>query len=169
MGQQGLVELSWTFVFQIVNTIVIFLVLRHFLFKPVTEFMDKRTKSIENAINDADFKNKQADDLKEEYQIKLDHIKDERNQIIKDATKKAEERSDEIIKLAQAESKNIIDRANLDIERERQKAINLLKDQISSLSIMAATKVIEKELNEEAHKAMIKQFIEEVGDEQWLS
>lgn len=167
--QQGLVEFSWTFAFQIINTIIIFLVLRRLLFKPVTNFMEDRTKSIENAIIDADTKNMQADELKEEYQSKLDNIKEERNQIIKEATKRAEEKSDDIIKAAQAEAKSMIDRATLDIERERQKAINQLKDEVSALSIMAATKVIEKELSEDAHRAMIKQFIEEVGDEQWLS
>lgn len=167
--QQGLVQFSWTFVFQIFNTIIIFLVLRRILFQPVTNFMDERTKSIENAINDAELKNQQADELKNDYESKLNNIKEERNQIIREATKRAEERSDEIIKAAQTEAKLIIERANLEIERERQKAINLLKDEISALSIMAATKVIEKELNEEAHQAMIKKFIEEVGDEQWLN
>jgi len=167
--QQGLVQIGWTLGFQILNTVVIFFVLRRILFNPVTNFMENRTKGIENAINEAESKNKQADELRDEYQGKLDNIKDERNQIIKEATKRAEERGDEIIKAAQAEAKNIIDRANLEIEREKQKAINQLKDDISAISIMAATKVIEKELNEEAHMAMIKQFIEEVGDEQWLN
>ncbi|AOY75580.1 F0F1 ATP synthase subunit B [Clostridium formicaceticum] len=165
--QQGLVEFGWTFVFQIVNTLIIFLVLRRFLFKPTTEFMENRTKGIEDAIEEAATKNKEAEELKTQYEAKLDNIKDERNQIIKEATKRAEERSEEIIKAAQAEAEKIIEKGQQDIQRERQKTVNELKDQISTLAIMAASKVIEEELNEKAHKKMIEQFIKEVGETQW--
>ena len=53
------------------------------------------------------------------------------------------------------------------IEREKEKAVNALKDDIASLALMAASKVIEKDLNDEAHNALINQFIEEVGDTKW--
>ncbi|AKL93733.1 F-type ATP synthase subunit B [Clostridium aceticum] len=165
--QQGLVEFGWTFIFQIVNTLIIFLVLRRFLFKPTTEFMENRTKSIEDAIEEATTKNKEAEEIKAQYEVKLDNIKDERNQIIKEATKRADEKGDEIIKAAQAEAQKIIEKGQQDIQREKQKTLNELKDQISTLAIMAASKVIEEELNEKAHKKMIEQFIKEVGETQW--
>jgi F-type H+-transporting ATPase subunit b len=57
--------------------------------------------------------------------------------------------------------------AHRELERERIKAVNELKDQISELTIMAASKVVEKDLNEADHKALIDQFINEVGDVQW--
>ncbi|KAB3530894.1 F0F1 ATP synthase subunit B [Alkaliphilus serpentinus] len=163
----GLVELNWTFFFMIVNFLVLYLVLKKFLFKPVTEFMNNRAKNIEDAFKEAEDKKYEAQALYVDYKDKLDHIKEERTQIIKDATKRAEERSDEIIKAAQQEAKEIIQRANVDIARERQKVINDLKDQISTLAMMAASKVIEKELDEKAHQQLIQQFIDEVGDTTW--
>ncbi len=68
--QQGLVEFSWTFVFQIINTIVIFLLLRHFLFKPTTDFMEKRTRDIEKDIEDAETMKQEAATLKASYEEK---------------------------------------------------------------------------------------------------
>lgn len=167
MMQQGLVEFGWTFVFQIINTIIIFLVLRRFLFKPATEFMDNRTKGIENALEEADMKNKEAEELKGQYEEKLAKIKDERNEIIREATKRAEERSNEIIKAAEVEAQKIKEKGQHEVERERQKTVNELKDQISTLAIMAASKVVEEELNQQAHEKMIQEFIKEVGEAQW--
>ncbi|SDJ89534.1 F0F1 ATP synthase subunit B [Natronincola ferrireducens] len=164
---QGLVEFSWTFFFQLVNTLIIFIVLRRFLFKPATEFMDNRTKGIESALEDAANKNKEVEALKAQYEGKLADIKEERNEIIREATKRAEERSDEIIKTAEMEAQKVIDRGRQDIERERQKAVNELKDQISTLAIMAASKVIEEELNQTTHQKMVEEFIKEVGETQW--
>ncbi|MDR5659715.1 F0F1 ATP synthase subunit B [Serpentinicella sp. ANB-PHB4] len=169
MGSMGLVEFGWTFFFTIINFLIIYAILKRLLFKPVTEFMENRTKGIENALTEAKVKNEEADQVKAEYTAKLENIKEERNQMIKEATKKADERSNEIIKEAQDEAQKIMDRAMRDIERERQKAANLLKDEISGLSILAATKVIEKEIDEQSHHALIKEFIEEVGEEQWLN
>jgi len=81
----GLVEFNATFIFQIINTLVIFLALRHFLFTPVTEMMEKRTKSIESSFEEAELKRKESDELKSQYEDKLKEIKNERNEIIQDA------------------------------------------------------------------------------------
>lgn len=167
MMQHGLVEFSWTFVFQLVNTLVIFLVFRHFLFKPATEFMENRTKGIENALEEADIKNREADNLKTQYEEKLANIREERNEILREATKRAEERSNEIIKATEVETQKMMERSRQEIERERQKVVNELKDQISTLAIMAASKVIEEELNQQTHEKMIEEFIKEVGEAQW--
>lgn len=165
--QEGLVSISWTFVFQLLNTLIIFFVLKKFLFKPTKDFMDKRTKGIEDAMNEAVNKGKEAESMLVAYQLKLDNIKEERNEIIRDASKRAEQRGDEILKKAQEDAQKIVEKANLDIQRERQKAMNEMKDQMASLVILAASKVIEKELNVDVHQKMIKEFIDEVGDATW--
>ncbi|QUH19094.1 F0F1 ATP synthase subunit B [Alkaliphilus sp. B6464] len=163
----GLVEFNATFFMQLVNTLIMFLILKHFLFKPVTEFMDKRTKTIEASIQEAELKNKQSDELKAQYESKLTEIKKERNQIIDDATKRAQSRSDEIVDAADEEARKAIERARMEIEREKQKMMNDLKGEISQLAIAAAEKVIEKDLDQRAHQQMIQQFIDKAGETQW--
>lgn len=164
---RGLVEFNATFIFQIVNTLVIFLALRHFLFNPVTEMLEKRTKSIESSIQDAERKNKESDKLKADYEEKLNEIKKERNQIIEDATRKAKDRGDEIVEAAELEAKRAMEKATKEIEREKQKMLNDLKGQISELAIAAAQKVIEKDLDQNTHKDMINKFIDKAGESQW--
>ncbi len=163
----GLVELNATFVFQIINFILIYLLLRHFLWKPVTEFMDKRTKTIEDSIKDAELKNKESDELKAQYEEKLDEIKEERIQILDDATKRAESRSAQIVDSAEEEARKILERARLQIEREQQKMMNELKGDISELAIGVAEKIIEKNLDAKTHDKMIQQFIDKAGETQW--
>ncbi len=164
---EGLVSFGWTFVFQLVNTLIIFFILKKYLYKPTRSFMDNRTKSIEDAMNEAVNKGKEAEAVLASYQEKLDNIKEERNEIIRDASKRAEQRGDEIVKKAQEEAQKIAEKANNDIQRERQKAMNEMKDQMAALVILAASKVIEKELNVDVHQKMIKEFIDEVGEATW--
>jgi len=169
MLKLGLVEPSWTFVFQIINTFILFLILKKFLFKPVTEFMENREKEIVDSIKEAEEKNKEAESLKTEYLTKLKGAEEEGRQIVRDAAKRAEERANEILKAAEKEANLYKERATVEINREKEKAINTLKDDIASLAMLAATKVIEKNLDEESHKNLVKNFIDEVGETRWQS
>ncbi len=167
MIKAGLVEISWTMAFQIINTIVLYLILKRLLFKPVTSFMESRKNSIAESLNEAEAKNVEADQIKSQYQAKLDSAQDEARQIIREATKRAEDRSSEIIKEAEGQALKILDKAEAEIEREQKKAINVLKDQLATLAVMAAGKMIKKNLDGESHDQLIKEFINEVGEEAW--
>ncbi len=163
----GLVEFNATFIFQLVNTLIMFIALKHFLFKPVTEMMENRTKSIESSFEEAELKNKESEKLKSEYEEKLRDIKKERNQIIEDATRRAQDRGDEIVGEAEQEADRIVEKARVEIEREKQKMLNELKGEISDLAISAAGKIIEKEMDENTHKQLIDKFIDKAGETQW--
>jgi len=164
---QGLVELNTSIIFNIINFIVIFLLLRHFLFTPVTEHLEGRRNKIQNALNDAEETRQEAGRLKEQYESKMQNIREERNEIIQKATRSGESRKSEIIKEAREEAEKIKDRAEKEMSRERQKMINELKDQTSSIAMLAASKVLEKELDEKSHESHIQEFINEVGDVKW--
>ncbi|QZY55523.1 F0F1 ATP synthase subunit B [Crassaminicella profunda] len=163
----GLVELNWTTAFQIINTIVLFLALKKFLFKPVTEFMQSRQDGILASIKEAEEKNKEADQRKKEYKTKLEFAEEEGREIIKEASKKAEKRASEIVKEAENNAAKMMKRAEAETKRQNEKAMNELKNEISSLAVMAAGKIIDKSLDEKEHHGLIKEFIDEVGDAKW--
>lgn len=166
--QSGLVSVDvWTFVLQLLNTFILYVVLKKLLFKPVTEFMDKRSNSIQESISLAKTKNEEADMLKQQYQSKIDASEEEGIQIIKKAAKKAEDRAADIIKAAEKESTDIKERGKLEIEREKQKAINSLKNDIASIAMLAATKVVEEDIDEKKHIGLVNKFIDEVGEAKW--
>lgn len=163
----GLVELSWTFVFQLINTLILYLILRKFLFGPVTNFMHKRENEIKNQIQHAKQLDEEAQKLKADYEAKLLLAEEEGKDVVKKYTQRAENRAFEIVKTAEAEVDNMKLNAHRELERERVKAVNELKGQISELTILAASKVVEKDLNEADHKELINKFISEVGETQW--
>ena len=167
MLKLGLVEFSWTTVFQIVNTIILYLVLKKFLFVPVTEFIQGRQDEIKNSYDDAENTKEEADSLKKEYEEKLDNIKEEGQEILIEAQKKADERGSEIIKDSKEEAAKLKEKAEKDIEIEKQKALNDVKDEISTIAMMAASKVLGNEVDKDKNKQLVDDFIKEVGESRW--
>lgn len=163
----GLVEFNWSFVFQIINTIVLFLILKKILFKPVREYMLARQKGIEDSINEADSINEEARAFKQKYEKKLEDIKEEGREIIKDARQRADEQAKEIIREANDKASRMIKHAEEEIERENVKAMNELKDEVASLAFITAEKILKQKLDKKDHEQMVKNFIEEVGETEW--
>ena len=146
MGLKPVVTLSYELVFQIVNTIILFIVLKKILFKPVLNIIDSREKAIKEDIATGE------------------NAKNEGQEIIKQATLRAEQKSNEIISTAKEEANILKDRASKDIAQEKEKVMNELKNDISSIAILAASKVIEEDIDQAKHEEMINKFIEEVGE-----
>lgn len=155
------------FIPQIVATGVLFLVLRHFLFKPVTDLLDARSKKIVSNLEESTQQKEEALAVKAEYQAKLEDAKGEAREIVESAKKRSDQLKDEIIQEAKAEAQRISERAMLDIEREKQKMLVDLKSEVVDIAMLAATKVLEKDLDPNTHKTMINKFIDEVGESKW--
>lgn len=152
---------------QILATIFLFLILRHFLFKPVSEFLAKRKSIIENDLNEAKNKKEEALSLRRDYELKIQEAKGEAKAIIETSRKRGEGLREEIVLEAKKEAVAIADKARNDIEREKEKAIEDLKQEVVTVAMMAASKVIDKNLDENSHKDMINKFIDEVGESKW--
>ncbi|TDT62390.1 F0F1 ATP synthase subunit B [Fonticella tunisiensis] len=152
-----------TVIFTIINVLILYWYLRKFLFTPVTNFMNKRTKSIEDKIQSAEEKLKTAEEAKVKYESKLQMADDEGKKIIDEYRTKAIKRSDDIIMSAKKEAEAIRKRAELDAEREYERVQDEIKKQIVELSLLAAKKSIGEQLDEEKHHELIREFISKVG------
>lgn len=153
-----------TMIATLINTLILFLVLKHFLFKPVNKILDERKKNVEETYRQADEKLTEAARLESEYTEKLANAKEESAEIVKNATKRAQTRSDEIIAEAKSEASSIIVKANADIEKEKKRAVNQIKDEISDIALAVAEKVVEKEIDPKDHERLIESFISELGE-----
>ncbi len=156
-----------TIVLTLINTLILFLAIKHFLFEKVNNILAERQADVAKTYADADQAKEQALALKADYTEMMSKAKEESAEIVKNATKKAQVNSDEIINNAKSEASNIISRANDDIERERQRTMNEMMSEISGLATMMAEKIIQKEINQKDHEDLINDFIENVGDEAW--
>jgi len=166
----GLIDLNvWQIIFNITNTVILFLVLRHFFFKPVKEFMDNRTNSIQESIDAAEEKNKEAEMLNAQYQEKLAKAHEEAREIVKISTKHAEKKAEEIIIAAKDDVQRLKAKAHKDVEQEKANAAKSIKGEVASIAIIAAGKIINKTIDEETNKDLIDEVINEIGDERWSS
>lgn len=166
----GLIDLNvWQIVFNITNTIILFIALRHFLFKPVKSFMDERTRTIQESVEAAEEKNKEADRLSEEYRKKLEISHEEGREIVRNSTKNAERKSEEILSETKEEIARMKSKAHKDIELEKESASKSLKGEVASIAVMAAGKIIKKTIDENTNRNLIDEVINEIGDERWSS
>ncbi|MBR6045597.1 MAG: F0F1 ATP synthase subunit B [Ruminococcus sp.] len=154
-----------TIILTLANTLILFLVLKHFLFDKVNKVMDDRQHEISESYRSADEAQRKAESLAAEYDEKIGQAKEEGAEIVRAATQKAQLRSDEIIAEARAEAKGMIDSANSEIEREKKIAVNQIKDEIAELAVSAAAAVAEKEISLEDNEKLIESFISSVGEQ----
>lgn len=152
----------WQIVVSLLNLLIIFLILKRFLFKPVKKILksrqdavDERYAQAENAINDAEAK--QAELTK-----RLDAAQAEADNIIKDATITAERRREKIENEARENAESIIRQAKNEAELEKKKAESEIKEQIVVVSTALTEKLIEREINEEDHHKLIDSVISEM-------
>jgi F-type H+-transporting ATPase subunit b len=155
------------FLLQIVSTIILFLVIKKYLWAPMTEFLAKRQAAIEKEISEAEKTNVAANELKSEYESHIAKSKDEGRQIIDQARKRGEEMSDRLVNEAKQEAGDLIQRAQKEIVLEKAQSRDEIKQAIVDVAVLAAAKVVERDLSDADHAAMIEQFIDEVGESTW--
>ena len=153
-----------TIIFTLCNLLILFLVFKHFLFGRVHKILDERQNDVSETYNKADAALEHAKSLESEYSGLMEGAKEESAQMIKAASKKAQLRSDEIISEAKNEASAILARADEDVEREKKRAQNELRGEVSELAVLVAQKVVEKEITEADHERFINEFIDNVGD-----
>ena len=160
MSFQSLVELApWTTIAPICNLLLQMYLFKRFLFKPIKNILTKRQEEIDGLYDAANTARSEAEQSKEDYERHLATAQDEAAEITARAAKAAQTRADELVSSAKAEAASI-----RDIQLERKKAVNDMKNEISDLAVEIAGKVAEKEIDEKAHEALIGKFIDELGD-----
>ena len=164
--QQGFISFdTWTALFVLLNTVTMFLVLKHFLFQPVLKMIKERQDEIDGMYEEADKAKASAAALQAEYQLKLSAAAETSDRIVKEAVARGQSREAEIIRQANAEASAIMDKAAADIAQEKKKAINDAKDEISGMAMAIAEKVVGRELNSADQEKLFDEFISELGEE----
>ena len=154
----------WEFVTTICNLLILTWGVKHFLFDRVNKVLEQRRAQVETTYAEADEAKTAAVQMKQEYGQHMARAKEEAADIVKDATQRAQSRSDEIIGAARAEASAMKAKAESDIEAERRRAAGDLKHEISGIALTIAGKVVEKEIDADTHKALIDDFIDNLGD-----
>ena len=162
---QALITLDgWTFLAQICNLMIQMLIFKKFLLNPVKKVIADRKAKADSEIADAKKLREEAEAMKAEYEQNLQNARAEAGQIVAAAQKTAAARGEELLGEARAQAAALKQKAEADIAQERKKAVNDLKNEIGGMAVEIAGKVVEREINEADHQALIDEFIRNVGD-----
>lgn len=156
--------LNATLVAQVFNFIMLLIFLRIVVYPHIVRILEERQNYIENNVAAAEEERKQAEALRQQYLADMQKAKDEARDIIQQATKAGEEQAREIIEAAKAEANRIKETAMQDINREKEKAVAELRDQVATLSVLVAGKIVSEKITADIQRGMIDEFIKEAGD-----
>lgn len=153
----------WSLFVTISNTLITFLIVKNLLYKPLRSMLAAREQEVRDLYNHAETDRREAEAMKRDYTASIANAKQEAAEIVSSAQKRAEKRAEDIVAQANHEAAAAKQRAEESIEQERKKAMNQMKDEIADLSMLIATKVVEREVNLDDHKRLIDDFIDKVG------
>lgn len=155
----------WTALFTLCNLVIVYLILKKFLFKPVNKMIDDRQKEIDDLYAGAETAQAEAKALKQDYDRRLAEAKETSAEILRNATQDANRRSEEILRQARGEADALREKAGADIELERKKALNDVKGDISQIALDIAEKVVGKELKAADQERLVEEFLRDMGDQ----
>jgi F-type H+-transporting ATPase subunit b len=150
----------WT----LISFFILLVLLKKVAFPPILKGMKKREETIKQQLEEAQKTKKDAENLLEGYKRQLAEARSEAQKIINEGKSLGENMRKEIVQKAQEESNQIVKRAQEEIELQKQKAILELQEKIADLSIMAATKIINKSLDTEDNRRLVEEYVSKVGD-----
>ncbi|WP_282938752.1 F0F1 ATP synthase subunit B [Paenibacillus sp. RC67] len=157
-------HIEWTtFFIQIVAFLILYLLLQKFAFGPLFGMMEKRRQLVKDQIQTAENSRKQAEQLLEEQKQALQQTRKEAHDIIEQAKQTSSKQADEIVIAARAEADRLKDEALKDIENEKNKAVAALRSQVSAMSVLIASKIIEKQIDEKSQSELVETYLKEVG------
>lgn len=152
-----------------INIFILFFALSYMLFNPVRDALEKRRQKIAGELADAAQDKEAAGVMKIEYEAKLKEVNKEAEEILDDARKKAKRREAEIIDEAKVEAARIIERANREIELEKKKALDDMKQEVIAIASLMAGKVVSASIDTTIQDALIEDTLKEMGESTWQS
>ena len=152
-----------------INVLILFFALSYLLFNPARDLLEKRRQKIAGELAEAAQDKKTAQELKAEYESRIKEIDKEADAILAEARKKAMMKESDILDEARAEAARIIDRANRQVELERKKALDDMKQEIISIASLMAGKVVAGSMDVKIQDSLIDETLKEMGESTWLS
>ena len=154
----------WQILISLINLLIIYRILKKFLFKPVQKVMNERQAQVDRIYGDANQSRAQAEQMKQEYEQRLASAREEADGLVKNAVQTAQKRSDQMINEATAQANRIKQKADEEIAQQKKKMLQDVRDEISDLAVEIASKVVEREISPRDYDGFVDEFIRNVGE-----
>ena len=147
----------------------VFLLLSYLLFNPARNLMEKRQEGIREQMETAAREKQDAIQFKAEYDEKIKNVQKETDEILSEARKKALKKESVMLEEAREEAAQIVARANREVELEKSKVKDEMKQEIINVATAMAGKIVASSLDESKQSQLLADTLEEMGDETWLN
>lgn len=154
----------YTVLWTVINLLVLFVLLRLFLFKPVTRIMDQRAQAIQDELDRADAQKADAEQLKADYEARLSDARDEAADLVAKAKERANQEYQAVLAQAQADAERVRAAARTQLEAEREAMLQGARDEVAQLALLAAARVAQHSMDEEGERALVDSFLAEAGE-----
>lgn len=156
-------DFNATLLAQMFHFILTLIILRLVAYKPLMNVIEQRQKYVADNIAAAENQKAEAEKFRAQYEADLAAARDEAKAIVERANKAAKEQAAGIIQSAKDEAVKAKESALADIQREKEKAVVELRDQVASLAVLVAGKVIKDGLTVDEHHNLVQDAVKEVG------
>lgn len=155
----------WDVLISLLNLLLLFLILKKFLYKPVKRVISERQAAIDEQYSAADKALREADDSRLAWEEKMRGAQDEADRILRRASESADYRGEQIVSEAEYRAAGIMRQAQMQAELEHRKAEAGIKREIVDVSSALTEKLLGREINTEDHRSIIDSFINEIGED----
>ena len=154
----------WSILISLANLLIIFLILKKFLFKPVQKVMNTRQEQVNKIYSEADESRASANQMKQEYEQRLANARQEADSMMKTAVQTAQRKGEQIVSEAKSQASHVKQKAEEEIAQQKQQMLQDVRSEISELAVDIASKVVEREINQKDYDGFVDDFIKNVGE-----
>src|SRR3990170_8442037 len=152
----------WVLV-SIVNFLILLYLLRRFMWGPITATLDSRAEKIREGLELTESARRDREQLKRETEKTLGEARREANAIAERTTKAAEAAAADIRVQAKAEADRIREKGREDAQQLHDQALAQLRTEVASMVVLAASRILGKEINADQHRVLIERSLDEAG------
>lgn len=159
-----MVNINTTMLWEVINFLVLLWLLKRFLYKPLTNMLDQRKSRIEEDLEEARQKKKKAEELKKKYENELKNAREDAQEIVEEAEERGKKKAEEILEDAKEDAERVKKRNMQEIEQAKEEAVNELRNEVASISLMAASKFLRERLDDKKHRELINNYIDDLDE-----
>lgn len=159
-----LLNINANVIWTVVDLLVLFLLMKKFLFGPVTAMLDQRAAAINADLDDAKAQKQAADVLLADHERQIGEARAEAGRIVADAKRRAEAAYEQKLAQAQEEIQRMQQQAARQIEADRRAMLAQTRREIARLSLLAASKVAQQRMDADNEFALVDDFLSEMED-----
>lgn len=153
-----------TIIFTIINLLVLYLLLKKFFFGRINAVLEQRAALVKRELSSAEENNRQAAELKSQYEDKLTDARNEAAKIVADAQSRAQQAYEGKMAEAETDAKRLRSEAEAQITEQRDAMLRGARNEVASLALLAAAKVAQRSMDDD-DKAFVDTFLSEVGEQ----